>query len=166
MDITEPLEPDLLFVCRAIRTEALCMFYAENTFHLDTINCDSDLDHRAIGRTRHMIQRERLQISNLKYQLRVTVNNPDWAALKVWVRRVYDKSVVNRFLKGGVARPARDLFKALMNGLFTMVAEMRDAGVRWEVVEKMVDAQHEAFVFADPRWALPVSTEESGTGSA
>lgn len=80
--------------------------------------------------------------------------NPDWMALRVWVRRVYDRSVANQYLSMHSVTPSACMGQALMYALFTAVVKMRDAGDAWEAVETMVDAQHQVFVFANARWAL------------
>lgn len=140
---TLPLEPGLLSACCTIRDKAVCIFYAENTFEVRTIDFHFYPDHKLFNRVQGLYNRNRWERIGGRLCLGWTSNfngNPDWVALKVWLRRVFEDSVFNQYVGARDVNPIASMVDALMDSLFIAVVEMRDAGAAWKAVEKMVDA--------------------------
>ncbi|UJO24181.1 uncharacterized protein CLAFUR5_13448 [Fulvia fulva] len=140
--------PALLGTCKRIRSEALIIFYCENTFSIHMPDCDSD----ALMKWCDTLRALQLDMESMRA-------NPDighgdlirWKHIKVWGERVHAREapsfkVTPRWMAHGGRTPAE---VAIVEVLWT-ATRLREQP--WSLVEELLDEKSALLQAVLPEW--------------
>jgi len=137
-------EPPLLYSCKAIRRQALSIFYMESQFKVCARDYDLTTALRWAGRRRHL--REQSQI-NIKRTFYAKVGgSPNWSNLLRGAQAIHNGTLHAQAPIGQKYRVDAGIIHAVM----AVAAALRD--LPWHRVEALLEHHHQALIEYDGRW--------------
>ncbi|SMR65174.1 unnamed protein product [Zymoseptoria tritici ST99CH_3D1] len=133
--------PPLLQTCKAIRQDALKLFYCTNVFSVQVVDFDYTPIHKFIA-----VPRAEKCRKLIDFRIHL-VGEPNWANLVEWVKR-YHRGTGPFY---HIPRREGNLVRPFLRGFFSMAQVME--GQDWPLVEKTMCAMRPALVALDPGWA-------------
>lgn len=94
--------PGLLATCKAIRSEALSIYYRENIFRFAV----QDFDSTALYRWDNLLRSIKIDLDSVRCTISMCYPSPSWPNLLVWLRRCH---------KGEITRGLTELPQSLLD---------------------------------------------------
>lgn len=135
-------QPGLLQTCKQIRTEALPIFYAENSISVNIHDWNPVVKSRM---NKLMIAHRIKQITPCHY----FTGTPHWANLEAWLKAVYEKKTPG--ISDCVGKD-RDDHRKMIGVCFLLARKARAHGAPWVIVRDVLWAQRWVLSAFDERW--------------
>ncbi|KAI5361515.1 hypothetical protein Slin15195_G126300 [Septoria linicola] len=145
--------PAIVCTSKTIRSEALGIFYLENSFHFSIHDLESDNFARFTEVTKALkLQRRGLRFSpRTQYTVLWVVSH--WDHLLLWLKRYHAQEVHHVAAKlSRTLAAARDQDYAVVAGMFVVAKALR-GDQPWSVVERIFNAQRPVLAALDAEWA-------------
>jgi len=148
VDSVSTKPPSLLGVCRQIRSEAIGIWYNENSFGFAIQDCDGSY---MLAWTKHFHEHDDDDRELCSVQ-HCHDGSPNWANLIKWARGLYEIDGYSQIREDG---SDEDDWEAVVDSVHGIVwdAVRKEPPIPWLDVARILDHLHYAVKASDPRWA-------------
>ncbi|CAK4027135.1 Hypothetical predicted protein [Lecanosticta acicola] len=151
--------PGLLLTCKAIRQEALAVFYYNSKFRISV----KQYDPAPFITLTRSLRRLKLHPKKMSLTCEFTDDTPNWSNLKLYLkyiweggRRMFAYSPEHVWKKTGNFPSVLSMLgigdKMVISSMVVMCKGLRDREKVWLVVERILDEQRPLLVCFDKRW--------------
>jgi hypothetical protein len=146
-------EPPLLLTSKAIRQEAIGIYYLENDFDLVVVSWDPSIYSLQVQKAESMWNNYKIDLLN---QIKVRIlrrGHTSWKNFKRWMRMHYDERVDEA---GPMLEPTKTAslppMQKIMVGMFVVANRMKASP--WDEVEQVLELLRPGMVSLDAAWGL------------